>query len=90
MQAQRLADLVAQGQHRIQARHRLLEDHGDAVAAQRAALAFRQRQQVLAFEQDAARHAGMPRQQAQQGERGGGLAAAGFADERQPLGCRSA
>ncbi|MNL16639.1 hypothetical protein D3C87_1376910 [compost metagenome] len=83
MQAQGLADLVAQGQHRVQAGHGLLEDHGDAVAAQRAALAFRQRQQILAFEQHAPLNAGVARQQAQQGERGGGFAAAGLADQRQ-------
>ena len=38
MQAQGLADLLAQRQHRVQAGHGFLEDHGDAVAAQGAAL----------------------------------------------------
>ena len=33
MQAQRLADLPADAQHRIEARHRLLEDHRNVVAA---------------------------------------------------------
>ena len=42
VQPQRLADLAADGQHRVQAGHRLLEDHADVVAAQLAHLGFRQ------------------------------------------------
>ena len=41
MQLQRLADLPADGQHRIEARHRLLEDHADLVAADVAHRALR-------------------------------------------------
>jgi hypothetical protein len=33
VQPQRLADLARDGVHRVQRRHRLLEDHADAVAA---------------------------------------------------------
>src|SRR5882724_2640433 len=33
MNPQRLTDLTADGQHRIEARHRLLEDHRNVVAA---------------------------------------------------------
>jgi hypothetical protein len=36
VQAQRLGDLVADGEHRVERGHRLLEDHRDAVAADRA------------------------------------------------------
>ena len=39
VQADRLDDLMADGMHRAQARHRLLEDHGDVAAADGAHLA---------------------------------------------------
>jgi hypothetical protein len=48
---QRLGDLVADGEERIEARHRLLEDHRDVVAAHLAHL-FRQRQNIAAVEHD--------------------------------------
>jgi hypothetical protein len=38
----RLGDLIAHGEHRIEAGHRLLEDHRDAAAAQAAHLGRRQ------------------------------------------------
>ena len=41
VQPQRLADLLADGQHRVQAGHRLLEDHRDRVAADVAHLRLR-------------------------------------------------
>ncbi|KAG1601557.1 hypothetical protein G6F46_013943 [Rhizopus delemar] len=78
MQHDGLDDLVADREDRVQRGHRLLEDHGDAVAAQRAALAFRQRQQVLAFEQDAAARFG---QQARQRQQRGRFAGAVGADQ---------
>ena len=49
---QRLGDLPADGQHRIEARHRLLEDHRDVVAADLAHLALGELQQILALEAD--------------------------------------
>ena len=55
MQPHRLADLLADGQHRVQAGHRLLEDHRDRVAADVAHLRLGQRQQIAALEADAAR-----------------------------------
>ena len=54
MQAQRLADLEADRKGRVEAGHRLLKDHADAVAAHVAHGALVQRQQVLAVERDAA------------------------------------
>ena len=54
VQLDRLAHLVADGGHRIEARHRLLEDHADAGAAHRAHLRHGQREQIAAFEGDAA------------------------------------
>ena len=50
----RLLDLAADGRHRVEARHRLLEDHADLAAAQRAHLRHGQREQVAAVEADAA------------------------------------
>jgi hypothetical protein len=52
VQAQRLGDLVADGVQRVQRRHRLLEDHADAVAAQRAQAASSSVGQLLAVEAD--------------------------------------
>jgi hypothetical protein len=52
MHPQGLADLAADGQHRIEARHRLLEDHRNVVAADRAHLTFGKLQQILALEAD--------------------------------------
>jgi hypothetical protein len=51
---QHLVDLRADAQHRVQRRHRLLEDHRDAVAAQLAQPLGRGLQQVFAIEEDAA------------------------------------
>ncbi|MFK4694732.1 hypothetical protein ABIF42_000326 [Bradyrhizobium diazoefficiens] len=47
-----LDDLVADPHDGIERRHRLLEDHGDAVAPDGAHLRFVQRQQIGAFERD--------------------------------------
>ena len=55
MQAQHLLDLIADGEHGIEARHRLLEDHADAVAPHAAHGGGRQRQDIRALENDAAR-----------------------------------
>ena len=83
MQAQRLADLEAHRKGRVQAGHRLLKDHADAVAAHVAHRALVQRQQVLAVEReppalDLRRRAG---QEPHDGARGDALAAAGLADQ---------
>jgi hypothetical protein len=54
VEAQRLADLPTDAEHRIERRHGFLEDHRNLVAADGAHLAFRQLQQILALEADAA------------------------------------
>ncbi len=55
---QRLHDLQADGQHRIERGHRLLEDHRDVAAADGAHVVLGQLEQIAALEQDApARHA---------------------------------
>ena len=87
MQPQRLADLAADRQHRVEARHRLLEDHRDVVAADVAHLAARTvaagrvpSKRMRAG--DLARRLG---DQPQDRHRGDRLAAAGFADDGQRL-----
>ena len=82
--AQRFADDVAHAHARVHRRERILEDelHAPAHGAQRVAV---HRGQVLAFEQDAALgRIGQP----DQALAGGGLAAAGFADQAQGLAAR--
>ena len=54
VRAHRLGDLVADGEHRVQAGHRLLEDHRDAVAADVAHPREREIEQVLPVEYDLA------------------------------------
>ena len=84
MRAHRLGDLVADGEDRVQAGHRLLEDHRDAVAADVAHLRERQIEQVPAVEHDlAGGDAAGRRHQAHHGERQHRLAAAAFADDAE-------
>ena len=84
MHPQRLADLAADRQHRIEARHRLLEDHRNVVAADRAHLAFGQLQQILALEADRARDLARGLgDQPHQRHRSDRFSAAGFADDGQ-------
>ena len=54
VQAQDFADLLADGEHRIQGTHRFLEDHGEVAAAQSAQLALRCAEQVAALVEDLA------------------------------------
>src|SRR5580693_190982 len=86
MDPQRLADLATDGQYRIEARHRLLEDHRNVVAADGAHLALGELQQVLALEAngagDLARGLG---DQPHQRHRGDRFATAGFTDDGQRL-----
>ena len=86
---ERLADLPADGQHRVERGHRVLKDHRDLAAADRAQLLVRQREQVAAAEhRRALRDAPVARQDPEQGQRGDALAAAGLADDSERLaGC---
>ena len=52
VQAHGFADLIADGEHRVERRHRLLKDHRDPVAADLAHLVERQLQQVFAGVRD--------------------------------------
>ena len=79
---QRLADLPADRQHRVEAGHRLLEDHRDRVAADVAHLRLGDVEQVAALEADRAGDlAGRLLDQPQDRHRGDRLAAAGLADD---------
>ena len=54
MQLQYLAHLLLDGVQRVERGHRLLEDHGDAVAADRLQLRLGDLQEVAAFKPDLA------------------------------------
>jgi len=84
MQAQRFADLTADVEHRVEARHRLLENHADVVAADVAHLAIGEFEQFGSLEADRSGDlAGRFRDQAEDRIRGDRLAAAALADNRQ-------
>ena len=87
MGVDRFPQLRADGEHRIERGHRLLEDHRDAVAADAAHLGQRQREQVPAAKEDASAGdgAGRARDQPQDRERGHRLAAARLADQSEHL-----
>ena len=87
MQPHALADLTADPVQRIERRHRILEDHADARAADATHLGIGQRHQVASLEQDLAGQAEPPviAVEAHDRARGDGLAAAGFADDAQHL-----
>ena len=91
---QRFGNLVADGVERRQRGHRLLEDHGDAPAAQSVHGVALRRQgrdvdglsaRRVVEEDRAARDPGLVRQDLEDGLRGHRLAGAGLADERHRL-----
>ena len=79
---QRLADLLADGEDRVQRRHRVLEHAGDLAPAQRLQLGQRRGQHVAALERDRAVALGVLGQQVQDGHRRDALARARLADQR--------
>ena len=85
--ARDFGDLVADGEDRIERRHRLLEDHRDAIAADVAHLLVAQRDEVLSLELDAAAGLDSARRlnQPQDRQRGDRLSAARFADDPDRL-----
>lgn len=90
MDVEHFGDLVADAHHLIERRHRLLEDHRDAVAADAAHLGRRLGQQVVAVEQGASAGDGqlVRRQQPHDGVRRHGLAGIGFAHHADDLARR--
>ena len=86
--AQRLGDLEADREHRVEAGERLLEDHAGRAAAQAAHPPLRQLEHVVPVQHDPAGHGGVARQQAHDRQRGDALAGAGLADQRRDLAGR--
>ena len=82
MADQRLAQLRADAEHRIQRGHRVLEHAGNLAPAQRLQLRQRCGQQVAALEADRAAALGVLGQQVQDRHRGDALARARLADQR--------
>ena len=87
VQQQGLRHLPVDRVQRVQRRHRFLEDHGDAVAADLPQDGLRRTDHLGAGEPDAALRVGGDRvgKQLQDRERGDGLAGAALADERDGL-----
>ena len=85
MLLQRLDQLRADREHRIQRGHRILEHDRQRAAAQLAQFLRRELQQVLPVEHHAAGEFCLLRQQLQDRPRQHGLAAAGFADHAERL-----
>ena len=87
MAVQHLGQLAADGEHRIERAHRILEDHGHACAADLARLRFAQRQEIGAVEghRIGGDLAGRLGNQAHDRQRRHALAAAAFADQAQDL-----
>ena len=81
------ADLVADGQRRVQAGQRVLEDEPDLLAPQLAHVLGAELQEVDPVEQDRARDdpAGRIRDEPRDRQRRDALAAAGFADQPERL-----
>jgi hypothetical protein len=81
-----LGQLFTDAEIGVQASHWILEDHGDAAAANMGELGLGQADELLAVEANAARsNAPVTRQEAEDAQAGGALAAAGFADDAQHL-----
>ena len=83
MQLERLGDLTADREHRVEARHGVLKDHRDVVPADPADLVIVHLEDVRTIEHDRALHdlARRHRDEAHERESGHGLAAAGLADD---------
>ncbi len=81
MQDQRLGDLGADAAQRIQRGHRLLEHHGDPVAAQAAHRLFAQAHEFPPLEADRAADPRALRRKSHQRKRRHRLSGAGFADD---------
>jgi hypothetical protein len=82
MRAHRLGQLATDFVKRMQRRERVLEDHRDVVAANRAQLVFGQRDQIFAFELDLPRDASaLTTREPERRQRGHRLARSRLADD---------
>src|SRR5437867_304980 len=86
MDLERLTDLTPDGHHGVEVRHRVLEDHGDLVAADAFALGLGETKQVASAVPDLAGN-DAPRRRDEAHDRQGAdaLAAPGFAHEPESL-----
>ena len=83
---ERLGELGSDPHHRVQRRHRVLEDEADLAAADVAEAARRHGEEVLSVEGDAARRdPDLVREEADDAEHGQALAAAALADDAERL-----
>jgi hypothetical protein len=86
MHLEHLRDLIADGEHGIQCRQRVLEDHRDLGAAHRSALRVRERQEIDALvEELPTRDPARLLDQAHDGQRAHRLARARLAEDREAL-----
>src|SRR5215217_5034210 len=87
MDLEALGELAADRQHGVERGHRLLEDHTDLAPAHVTHLLLAQREEIAALEEHLAADdaPGRRRDESHDAERADGLAAAGFADERDGL-----
>jgi hypothetical protein len=89
MEEQRLHKLTANRMHRIERSHRLLEDHGDIIAAHSPDFPFADLEQITALEKNLTLrpNAADILQQAEDGQGGHRLAGTGFADQGMGFAC---
>ena len=80
-----LGNLPTDGVHRVQRRHRLLEDDGNILATDLAQLVIGGAEQFGTIELDAARHSGTGRQQRRNSHGGRRFPRAGFTDDGEHL-----
>src|SRR5919109_1034833 len=86
MHHQRLSDLRANAEHRIERRHRVLQDEADALATDGLHLRFRFGDEVFPPEEDLAAENTRPAwEQFEDGQAGDGLARTRFAHQPQGL-----
>ncbi|MPL96994.1 hypothetical protein SDC9_43181 [bioreactor metagenome] len=88
MEPQRLADLLAHPDHRVQRARRVLEDHRDALAAHRFQCLARRAHELARAQPDRARDPCLRRQEAKRREPGYRLAAARLAHQAKRLARR--
>src|SRR3954470_12156952 len=87
MNGYRLTDLIAEREHGIERRHRLLKDHRDLIAANRAHLAHIEIQEILTLVENLAAHnlPGRARDEPHDGKAGHALPAAGLTHNAKSL-----
>ena len=85
MDTERFGDLAADGHDGIEGGHGFLEDHGEVFAAVAAHGVVREGEQVFAHKPYGSSDLRGGGKEAEEGERGGGFAGAGLADQAEGL-----